>query len=92
MFSLCQQAGFTPLVVQEAIWLQTVLGLVAGEVGVAIVPASMQSIQRTGVIYKALQEETFEIEMVMVWRQDDMSPVLHEFLKIVQEIAQRLRL
>ncbi|GAB1543948.1 LysR family transcriptional regulator [Scytonema sp. NUACC21] len=82
VMNLCQQAGFTPKVVQQAVWLQTVLGLVAGRVGVAIVPASMQNLQRKGVIYKALYDETFEIEIVVAWRRNDLSPVLHEFLKL----------
>ncbi len=82
VINLCQQAGFTPKIVQEAVWLQTVLGLVAGGVGVAIVPASMQNLQRKGVVYKTLQDETFEIEMVVAWRKEDLSPVLHEFLHL----------
>ncbi|MEC4881837.1 MAG: LysR family transcriptional regulator [Scytonema sp. PMC 1070.18] len=80
--ALCQLAGFTPKVVQEAVWLQTVLGLVAGGVGVAIVPASMQNLQRKGVVYKDLQDETFEIETALVWRHDDTSPVLQSFVKV----------
>lgn len=83
VISLCQQAGFTPKVV-EAMWLQTVLGLVAGGVGVAIVPASMENLQRKGVIYKSLKDKTFEIEMLLVWRRDSSSAVLHQFLKVVQ--------
>lgn len=89
VINLCQQAGFNPKVVQEARWLQTVLGLVAGGVGVALVPASMQNLQRTGVVYKPVLGETFEIEMTVVWQRDDTSEVLHEFLKVVQEIAQQ---
>lgn len=84
VLNLCQQAGFNPIVVQQARWLQTVLGLVAGGVGVALVPASMQNLQRSGVVYKAVEGETFQIEMVVAWRRDDTSPVLEEFLKVVE--------
>jgi len=52
--SLCQQAGFSPIAAQEAIQMQTIVSLVAAEMGVAIVPASMQNFQRSGVVYKAL--------------------------------------
>jgi DNA-binding transcriptional LysR family regulator len=83
VITLCQQAGFTPKVVQEVVWLQTVLGLVAGGVGVAIVPASMQNLERKGVVYRNLQNATLEIEMTLVWRRDDTSPVLQSFLKVV---------
>ena len=41
--SLCQQAGFSPRAAQEAIQMQTIVSLVAAEMGVAIVLASMQN-------------------------------------------------
>ena len=85
VLSLCQQAGFTPKVVQEARWLQTVLGLVASGMGVALAPASMQMLQHPGVIYRALSGAAFEIEMVLVWRRDNPSPVLREFVTVVQK-------
>lgn len=37
IISLCQQAGFSPSVTQEAIQMQTIVSLVAGGLGVAIV-------------------------------------------------------
>jgi len=87
IISLCQQAGFSPKVVQEAMLMQTIVSLVAGGVGVALVPASLQSLQRVGVVYKALQGQTPELEMAVVWRQDNSSQILQEFLKVVREKA-----
>ena len=87
IINLCHQAGFSPKVAQEAILVQTIVSLVAGGVGVALVPASLQNLQRVGVIYKALQGQTPELEMAAVWRQDNSSSVLQEFLKVVREIA-----
>ncbi len=87
IINLCQQAGFNPKVVQEAILMQTIVSLVAGGVGVALVPASLQSLQRVGVVYKALQGQKLELEMAVVWRRDNSSQVLQEFLKVVGEIA-----
>jgi len=62
--SLCQQAGFSPISAQEAIQMQTIVSLVAAEMGVAIVPASMQNFQRSGVVYKALPESTCIVAIV----------------------------
>ncbi|HEY9847144.1 MAG TPA: LysR substrate-binding domain-containing protein, partial [Candidatus Caenarcaniphilales bacterium] len=39
IISLCHQASFSPRVVQEAIQMQTIVSLVAAELGLAIVPA-----------------------------------------------------
>ncbi|MUG95062.1 LysR family transcriptional regulator [Scytonema sp. UIC 10036] len=84
--AMCQKAGFSPQVAQEAVQMQTIVSLVAAELGVAIVPASMQNLQRVGVVYKLLAEETPQAELAMIWRRDEKSPVLHKFLDIVREI------
>ena len=83
-----QQSGFNPIVVQEAMQLQTMISLVAGEVGVALVPASLQNLQRAGVVYRYLQELTPEVEIAIAWRQrDDGSPVLQKFIDAVRELV-----
>lgn len=83
-----QQSGFNPTVVQEAMQLQTMISLVAGEVGVALVPASLQNLQRAGVVYRCLQELTPEVEIAIAWRQhDDGSPVLQKFVNAVRELV-----
>ena len=87
IINLCQQAGFSPKVAQEAMLMQTIVSLVAGGVGVALVPASLQNLQRVGVVYKPLQGQTPELEMAIVWRQDNLSPILREFLKVVEEMS-----
>jgi DNA-binding transcriptional LysR family regulator len=87
IINLCQDNGFTPTVIQEAKWLQTVLGLVVAEIGIALVPASTRTLQRAGVVYRAV-DAVFEMETVVAWQQDNMSPMLQEFLKVVQDAAQ----
>ncbi|BAY30524.1 LysR family transcriptional regulator [Nostoc carneum NIES-2107] len=84
---LCEQAGFFPNVVQEATWMITVLSLVAGGVGVALLPSNVQNLQRQGVVYKPIQGANLTREIVVLWRQEDTSPVLHEFLKVIQELT-----
>lgn len=81
-----QQTNFMPNVVQEAIQLQTAISLVAGSVGIALVPASLQNLQRPGVVYKILQEPTPEIEIAVAWRQLDSSPVLQQFVNTIRGI------
>ncbi len=96
IISLCQQAGFSPCVVQEAIQMQTIVSLVAGEMGVAIAPASLQNLQRTGVVYKNIPEATPKAAFVedvgaaiaMIWRRNEKSPTVQKFLEIVRQTAQ----
>jgi DNA-binding transcriptional LysR family regulator len=49
IITICQQAGFRPQVAQEAVQMQTIVGLVAAGLGIAIVPGSMQNFHRNGV-------------------------------------------
>ena len=84
--SLCQQAGFSPRAAQEAIQMQTIVSLVAAEMGVAIVPASMQNFQRSGVVYKALSESTCIVAIALIWRSDPTAAV-QRFLAVARQIS-----
>jgi len=79
-----QQIEFSPTAVQEAIQLQTSISLVAGGVGVALVPASLQNLQRAGVIYRSLVEPTPEIEIAVAWRKGERSPIMQNFIESVK--------
>lgn len=81
VLSLCETHGFTPNVIQEARLLQTVLGLVVSGMGIALVPESIKKLQRAGVVYRTLKN-TFEIETLLAWRQESLSPVLERFLNV----------
>ncbi|MBW4685065.1 MAG: LysR family transcriptional regulator [Komarekiella atlantica HA4396-MV6] len=87
ILSLCQQGNFTPKVTQEAIQMQTIIGLVSAGMGIAIVPSSLQNLQRTSVVYRALEEKIPLVETAVVWRKEGMTPVLREFLKIVKIVC-----
>jgi DNA-binding transcriptional LysR family regulator len=78
----CRAAGFTPDAVQKDVWLmQTIVGLVAGELGVSLVPASLLNFRRTGVVYRSVSDLSPTVELGMVWRKDGRSPVMDAFLR-----------
>jgi len=82
----CRQAGFTPNAVQKDVWLmQTIVGLVAGGIGVALVPCSLQNIPRRGVAYKPIRGLSPTVELGMIWRRDDPTVVLNPFLEVARE-------
>jgi DNA-binding transcriptional LysR family regulator len=85
----CRQAGFEPTVVQEAWLMQTTVSLVAGGIGVTLVPASLQNLQRAGVVYKYVEGLSPEIELGVVWRRGDPSAVLRAFLGVVEDVTNR---
>ena len=85
VISLCQRARFTPRIVQEAMQLPTVVSLVAAGIGVAVIPASLQNIGRTGVRYRTIRETTPKAELAVAWRPERLSPLAQSFLGVVTE-------
>lgn len=81
-----EEVGFHPKVVQEATWMITVLSLVAGGVGVALLPANAQNIQRTGVVYRPIEGNNLTRQIAVVWRGDDSSVMLQNFLKVLEDV------
>ena len=77
-----RDAGLTPEIGQEAIQMQTIVGLVSAGMGIALVPQSVSNLKRPGVAYKPLSDRTPTVETGLAWRRDNASPVLHAFLKL----------
>jgi DNA-binding transcriptional LysR family regulator len=65
--------------------MQTIVGLVAGGIGVALVPSSLQNISRRGVVYKPVHGLSPSIELGVIWRRDDPGMVLKTFLEVARE-------
>jgi len=55
-YTLCQRAGFTPRISQEAISVQTVVSLVASGMGVALVPGVVAAYRHARVRFVALED------------------------------------
>jgi DNA-binding transcriptional LysR family regulator len=85
LVSTCREVGFSPVVSQEAVQMQTILGLVAGGMGIALIPASIRSLRSDGVVYRELLEPAPRAEMIVAWRRDDPSPTLRALLNIIKE-------
>jgi DNA-binding transcriptional LysR family regulator len=77
--------GLAPEIGQEAIQMQTIIGLVSAGMGIALVPQSVSNLKRPGVEYRSLKEATPMIETGLTWRRDNTSPVLHAFLNLLRE-------
>lgn len=72
-------------IAQEAIQMQTIIALVSAGIGVALVPASLRHLARTGVRYMSLPGEGPYLESGLVWRTDDTTPTLRRFLDVALE-------
>ena len=95
IITICQAAGFSPLVVQECIQMQTIVSLVSANMGVSILPESIKEVQRYGVVYKPIQDPTIPVSILVsrlatisiVWRTNDDSPTINRLLEIALEIG-----
>ena len=80
-----RDAGLTPRIGQEAIQMQTIVGLVSAGMGIALVPQSVSNLKRPGVEYKPLSGKTVPVETGLAWRRDNTAPVLHTFLELLRK-------
>jgi DNA-binding transcriptional LysR family regulator len=80
ILALCRRTGFVPRIGQEAIQMQTIVSLVAGGMGVALVPASLEHLRRDGVVYRALAERAPRVEIGLAWRASDEAPLTRAFV------------
>jgi DNA-binding transcriptional LysR family regulator len=85
---ILEAAGVHFKVAQEASWMPTVLALVAGGVGVALLPANVMNLQRTGVVYREIAGLPPVFQLAIVWRRDNLSQILPNFVEVVRRVAQ----
>jgi len=86
VLTLFRERGLKPPAVYEVRELQTALGLVAAEVGVCLVPVSVEHLRRDNVVYRALDEEKAFSPIIMSTRKGDQSPEVTLILKLIREI------
>jgi hypothetical protein len=60
---------------------------VAARLGISFVPASVENIKRTDVIYRSLKEPVPIMEMAVVWHGNNYTPVVASFLKTIDAIG-----
>src|SRR5262249_55739795 len=84
VITACATAGFEPRVVQRAGRATTAISLVAGGVGVTILPITIARLAIGGAIYRPLRSPRASVPVAFAWRQDQTAPVLAQFIAIVR--------
>jgi len=85
LMGLCGSAGFTPRIVQEAQQLD-IVSMVAAGFGVSIMPSSMRNFRRPGLAFRAIVGAP-QVELLIVWRHQNLSPALHKFVDLVRVVG-----
>ncbi|HPL63165.1 MAG TPA: LysR family transcriptional regulator [Syntrophales bacterium] len=91
IINLCQQEGFSPDIVLEASQFHTIIGMVSAEIGITIVPSSMQAASIQGVVFRPVGRENIKTELAMAWQKKNPSPVLLQFIELARETAKTVR-
>jgi DNA-binding transcriptional LysR family regulator len=81
-----EENGFVPKEIQEAILMLTIINLVAGGVGVALLPSNVKNIERKGVIYRTIKETTPVLQIKAFWHKDNSSPILKQFIEVIKSL------
>ncbi len=71
----CLAAGFSPRVEHEVAGTSVLLALVAGGLGVGLVPESVQASGLDGVVFREV-EGAETVDLALAWRSDDTNPLL----------------
>jgi DNA-binding transcriptional LysR family regulator len=84
--ALCLRAGFSPHTVEEALQYSSILGLVAADYGVAVVPACVTLLRFAGVAYVPLDDPDAVSVLALVTSTGDTSPTVDSFLRTMSEV------
>jgi len=89
VLALFRAAGLKSPGVQEVRELQTALGLVAAEMGVCLVPASIETLRRDNVAYRPLESVLAVSPIIMSVRKGDRSPEIALVLSLIRQMYRR---
>ena len=89
ILAACRGADFSPTIAQEAPRLTATLSLVAANLGVSIVPASLQRLGGEGVAYRQLTNcHGLSAPLHLAMRGSPLTPALACFRKLVKDSRQ----
>jgi len=80
--------GHQPAIRQEAIQMQTIISLVSAAMGMALVPASLRHLARTGVRYLPLGNDAPMLETGLAWQRTNDTPTLAAFVQVARNAVQ----
>jgi len=88
MHRTCLDAGFQMRIVQEVRDLPTMVMLVAGGIGVSLVPSSARSMGVRGAVFRPIAGERRPLEIALGWNRDAPSAVRDRFMEVARAVLQ----
>lgn len=87
VISLCKSEGFYPKIVQNAQEQQTIISLVAAELGVAVVPESSTRITNKAVSFIPIKQN-HKKTTALAWHKESTSPGVRLFIKHIRDLIE----
>ncbi len=76
---VCQQAGFSPVIIREVNEPQTVLAMISMGIGITLIADSYAQMNWLGVVFRPLKER-IPADLYIVYEQQQMTPVLEKLV------------
>jgi len=89
VLTLCKKHKFVPKTALEVVDPHALLSLVAGGLGVAIVPESALHMKQEGLEYKPIRAAEAYSDLALAWRKDNKRGILKRFIAVATEVAER---
>lgn len=84
----CRQAGFEPRIVQTAREATTQIGLVAAGLGIAVLPAPLETVRMARVRYLPITDPEAHFRLAVATAAGPVAPLLGGFLEVIEMLAQ----
>ena len=82
----CREAGFEPLVAQEAMESATVVSFVAAGIGIAVVPEGLKVLARPGVVFRLVAPPAPVTHLAAVHRAGSLPPAVEALVALVRDL------
>ena len=90
ILNLCHEAGFVVQVAKLADLPESILELVACGFGVALLPGLFNRVP-SKVVFRPLPRTTPKLQLSLVWRRDNETPILKAFLEILRPRLNKIK-
>lgn len=90
LLDACRAAGFKPRQIQEVSETSTLVVFVAGGLGVALVPESVQDLAVSGACFIPLTGKPLTVELSVATRVDEESPHVHRVMQYLQDLVPQM--
>jgi DNA-binding transcriptional LysR family regulator len=89
VLAACREAGFDPVVAQEAMESATVVSFVAAGIGIAVVPEGLEVLTRPGVVFRFVAPPAPVTHLAAVHRAGNLPPAVEGLVGVVRELWER---